>query len=160
MSTKSGQLPWNKDLALQRIRGFLDREGPLLPILHALQEEFGYIDQAAEPLIADALNITRAEVHGVVTFYNDFRSQPAGRHVLKLCRAEACQAAGGEALAARAESRLGIAFGSTTADGRITLEPVFCLGLCSVSPSAMIDGRIVARLDEKKLDTLLAEADR
>jgi formate dehydrogenase subunit gamma len=160
MSTKSGQLPWNKDLALQRIRGFLDREGPLLPILHALQEEFGYIDQAAEPLIADALNITRAEVHGVVTFYHDFRSQPAGRHVLKLCRAEACQAAGGEALAARAESRLGIAFGSTTADGRITLEPVFCLGLCSVSPSAMIDGRIVARLDEKKLDTLLAEADR
>jgi formate dehydrogenase subunit gamma len=160
MSTKSGQLPWNKDVALQRIRGFLDREGPLLPILHALQEEFGYIDQAAEPLIADALNITRAEVHGVVTFYHDFRSQPAGRHVLKLCRAEACQAAGGEALAARAESRLGIAFGSTTADGRITLEPVFCLGLCSVSPSAMIDGRIVARLDEKKLDTLLAEADR
>jgi formate dehydrogenase subunit gamma len=160
MSTKSAQLPWNKDVALQRIRGCLDLEGPLLPILHALQEEFGYIDQAAEPLIADALNITRAEVHGVVTFYHDFRSQPAGRHVLKLCRAEACQAAGGEALAARAESRLGIAFGSTTADGRITLEPVFCLGLCSVSPSAMIDGRIVARLDEKKLDTLLAEADR
>ncbi len=160
MSTKSGQLPWNKDVALQRIRGCLDLEGPLLPILHALQEEFGYIDQAAEPLIAEALNITRAEVHGVVTFYHDFRSQPAGRHVLKLCRAEACQAAGGEALAARAESRLGIAFGSTTADGRITLEPVFCLGLCSVSPSAMIDGRIVARLDENKLDTLLAEADR
>ena len=132
----------------------------MLPILHALQEEFGYIDEAAEPLIADALNITRAEVHGVVTFYHDFRRQPAGRHVLKLCRAEACQAAGGEALAARAESRLGIAFGSTTADGRITLEPVFCLGLCSVSPSAMIDGRIVARLDERKLDTLLAEADR
>ncbi len=96
----------------------------------------------------------------MVTFYHDFRRQPAGRHVLKLCRAEACQAAGGEALAARAESRLGIAFGSTTADGRITLEPVYCLGLCSVSPSAMIDGRIVARLDEKKLDTLLAEADR
>jgi formate dehydrogenase subunit gamma len=160
MSAKSGQIPWNKDVALERIRGCLDREGPMLPILHALQEEFGYIDEAAEPLIADALNISRAEVHGVVTFYHDFRREPAGRHVLKLCRAEACQAAGGEALATRAESRLGIAFGSTTADGRVTLEPVYCLGLCSVSPSAMIDGRIVARLDERKLDTLLAEADR
>jgi formate dehydrogenase subunit gamma len=160
MSMTNGQASWNKEVALKSIRGCLDREGPLLPILHALQQEFGYIDEAAEPLIAEALNITRAEVHGVMTFYHDFRRQPAGRHVLKLCRAEACQAAGGETLAARAESRLGIAFGSTTADGRITLEPVFCLGLCSVSPSAMIDGRIVARLDEKKLDTLLAEADR
>jgi len=160
MSTTSGPISWNKDIALERIRGCLDLEGPMLPILHALQEEFGYIDEAAEPLIADVLNITRAEVHGVVTFYHDFRRAPAGRHVLKLCRAEACQAAGGEALAAHAESRLGIAFGATTADGRVTLEPVYCLGLCSVSPSAMIDGRIVARLDEKKLDGLLAEADR
>ncbi len=154
------QARWNNEVALERIRGCLDREGPLLPILHALQEEFGYIDEAAEPLIAEALNITRAEVHGVITFYHDFRRAPAGRHVLKLCRAEACQAAGGDPLAARAESRLGIAFGGTTADGRITLEPVYCLGLCSVSPSAMIDGRLVARLDEKKLDALLVEADR
>ena len=154
------QARWNNEVALERIRGCLDREGPLLPILHALQEEFGYIDEAAEPLIAEALNITRAGVHGVITFYHDFRRAPAGRHVLKLCRAEACQAAGGDPLAARAESRLGIAFGGTTADGRITLEPVYCLGLCSVSPSAMIDGRLVARLDEKKLDALLVEADR
>jgi formate dehydrogenase subunit gamma len=158
MSTKSGQLPWNKDVALQRIRGCLDREGPLLPILHALQEEFGYIDEAAEPLIAEVLNITRAEVHGVVTFYHDFRRQPAGRHVLKLCRAEACQAVGGEALAAHAEARLGVAMGTTAADGSVTLEPVYCLGLCSVAPSAMLDGRIVARLDERRLDALLAEA--
>jgi len=132
----------------------------LLPILHALQEEFGYIDEAAEPVIAEELNITRAEVHGVISFYHDFRRAPAGRHVLKLCRAEACQAAGGDALAAHAEARLGVALGNTTADGRITVEPVYCLGLCSVSPSAMIDGRIVARLDTKKLDALLAEADR
>src|SRR5271156_7057051 len=117
MSTKSGQLPWNKDVALQRIRGFLDREGPLLPIPHGLQEEFGYIDQAAEPLIADALNITRAEVNGVVTFYHDFRSQPAGRHVLKLCRAEACQAAGGGGLGGRAEMRVGIASRSPAPGG-------------------------------------------
>ena len=111
-----------------------------MPILHALQVEFGYIDQAAEPLIAEALNITRAEVHGVITFYHDFRRSPSGRHVLKLCRAEPCQAAGGDALAARAEARLGVALGETTADGRVTIEPVYCLGLCSVSPSAMIDG--------------------
>ena len=158
MSMTNGQAPWNKEVALERIRGCLDREGPLLPILHALQEEFGYIDEAAEPLIAEALNITRAEVHGVITFYHDFRRQPAGRHVLKLCRAEACQAAGGDPLAAHAEALLGMAMGTTAADGSVTLEPVYCLGLCSVAPSAMLDGRIVGRLDERRLDALLAEA--
>jgi formate dehydrogenase subunit gamma len=152
------QASWDKEVALLRIREHLNREGPLLPILHALQQEFGYIDEAAEPLIAEALNITRAEVHGVVTFYHDFRRAPAGRHVLKLCRAEACQAAGGDPLAARAESRLGLALGSTTPDGSVTLEPVYCLGLCAVAPSAMLDGRVVARLDEGRLDALLAEA--
>jgi len=150
--------PWDKDVALRRIRECADREGPLLPILHALQEEFGYIDEAAEPLIAEELNITRAEVHGVVTFYHDFRRAPAGRHVLKLCRAEACQAAGGDALAVHAEARLGVAMGTTAADGSVTLEPVYCLGLCAVGPSAMLDGRVVARLDQKRLDGLLAEA--
>jgi formate dehydrogenase subunit gamma len=151
--------PFSAERTAQIIAEHKDREGPLLPILHALQDAFGYIDQTAEPMIADALNISRAEVHGVFSFYHDFRSEPAGRHVLKLCRSEACQAAGGDALAARAQARLGIAFGGTTADGRITLEPVYCLGLCSVSPSAMIDGRIVARLDDKKLDALVAETD-
>jgi len=160
MSMTHGQVPWNEAVALARIQGCLDREGPLLPILHALQEEFGYIDQAAEPLIAEALNLTRAEVHGVVTFYHDFRHQPAGRHVLKLCRAEACQAAGGDPLAARAEARLGIPLGTTAADGSVTLESVYCLGLCSVAPSAMLDGRVIARLDQVRLDTLLAEAQR
>ncbi len=134
--------------------------GALLPILHALQKEFGYIDREVEPLIAEILNISRAEVHGVVTFYHDFRQKPAGRHVLRLCRAESCQAHGSDALAARAEARLGIAFGDTAADASVTLEPVYCLGLCSVSPAAMLDGRVVARLDEKMLDALLAEADR
>jgi len=134
--------------------------GALLPILHALQTEFGYIHRAAELLIAEILNLSRAEVHGVVTFYHDFRSKPAGRHVLKLCRAESCQARGSDALAARAEARLGIAFGDTTADGGVTLEPVYCLGLCSVSPSAMLDAKVVGRLDERKLDALLAETDR
>jgi formate dehydrogenase subunit gamma len=152
--------PWSAERTAQIIREHLGLEGPLLPILRALQETFGYIDQAAEPILAEALNITRAEVHGVVTFYHDFRRAPAGRHVLKLCRAEACQAAGGDELAARAEARLGVAFCNTTADGRVTIEPVYCLGLCSVSPSAMIDGKVVARLDAKKLESLLAEVDR
>jgi formate dehydrogenase subunit gamma len=157
-SRKARQVPWDKDVALARIAEHLNREGPLLPILHALQEEFGYIDAAAEPLIAEALNITRAEVHGVVTFYHDFRHEPAGRHVLKLCRAEACQAAGGDPLAAQAETRLGVAMGTTAPDGSVTLEPVYCLGLCALAPSAMLDGRVVARLDQKRLDALLAEA--
>lgn len=152
------RVPWDKEIALERIREQLDREGPLLPILHALQDEFGYIEEAAEPLIAEALNITRAEVHGVVTFYHDFRREPAGRHVLKLCRAEACQAAGGDPLALHAEARLGVPMGETAADGSVTLEPVYCLGLCALAPSAMLDGRVVARLDETRLDALLAEA--
>jgi formate dehydrogenase subunit gamma len=151
---------WNPEVAQQRIREQLHCDGALLPILHALQEEFGYIDEAAEPLIAAALNRSRAEIHGVVTFYHDFRHAPAGRHVLKLCRAEACQAAGGDRLAERAQARLGIALGETAADGRVTLEPVYCLGLCAVAPSAMVDGRVVGRLDAQRLDALLAEVER
>ena len=163
MSVKQGQVssnksvPWDKDIALACIRSCLDREGPLLPILHALHEEFGYIDEAAEPLIAEALNITRAEVHGVITFYHDFRRAPAGRHVLKLCRAEACQAAGGDPLAAHAQARLGVPMGTTAPDGSVTLEAVYCLGLCAVAPSAMLDGRVIGRLDQARLDGLLAE---
>jgi formate dehydrogenase subunit gamma len=111
-------------------------------------------------MIASALSLSHAEVHGVFTFYHDFRHEPAGRHVLKLCRAEACQAAGGDALAARAEAKLGIALGNTTADARVTLEPIYCLGLCATAPSAMLDGRVVGRLDEARIDALVAEAQR
>ena len=149
---------WSPDRASEIISQHREMDGPLLPILHALQIEFGYVDQAAEPLIAAALNRSRAEIHGVVTFYHDFRHAPAGRHVLKLCRAEACQAAGGDPLALRAEARLGVPMGETAADGSVTLEPVYCLGLCALAPSAMLDGKVVARLDEARLDTLLAEA--
>jgi formate dehydrogenase subunit gamma len=151
---------WDTEIARGIIEAKKDDPGAMLPILHALQEYFGYIDRAAEPMIADILNLSRAEVHGVVTFYHDFRERPAGRHVLKICRAESCQARGGEVFAARAATRLGVPFGGTTADGCVTLESVYCLGLCSVSPSAMLDGRIVARLDANKLDGLLAEANR
>jgi formate dehydrogenase subunit gamma len=152
--------PWNADTARAIIVEKQTMPGALLPILHALQDEFGYIDRQAEPLIAEVLNLTRAEVHGVVTFYHDFRDRPAGVHVLKICRAESCQARGADALAARASARLGVSFGDTTPDGTVTLDAVYCLGLCSVSPSAMLDGRIHARLDNQKLDALLAEAER
>jgi formate dehydrogenase subunit gamma len=97
-------------------------------------------------------------VHGVVTFYHDFRSAPAGRHVLKICRAEACQSMGGEALVARAEDHLGVACGGTSGDGRVTLEPIYCLGLCATAPSAMMNGRLVGRLTPAKLDALLKDA--
>jgi formate dehydrogenase subunit gamma len=152
--------PWSADRASEIISQHCRQDGPMLPILHALQETFGCVPEAAVPMVAEALNLTRAEVHGVVTFYHDFRRQPAGRHVLKLCRAEACQSSGGDALAARAEARLGIAMGATAADGSVTLEPVYCLGLCAIAPSAMIDGRLVGRLDEQGLDAVLAEAQR
>lgn len=151
---------WNAERAAEIIAGHSDREGPLLPILHEINDTFGHIPEAAVPLVAEALNLSRAEVHGVVTFYHDFRGEPQGRHVLKLCRAEACQAAGGDALAARAEAGLGVAMGETTADGAATLEPVYCLGLCAVAPSAMLDGRLVGRLDAERLDALLAEVRR
>src|SRR5260370_40497788 len=105
---------------------------------------------------AEALNVSRAEGHGVATFYNDFSREPAGRHILKLCRAEACQAAGSDALAARAETRLGLAMGTTAPDGSFTLEPVYCLGLCATAPSAMIDGRVVGRLDQQRPAAVLA----
>jgi formate dehydrogenase subunit gamma len=156
----SSHAQWDSVVASGIIRAHLDREGPLLPILHELQSVFGYIPEPAVPLIADMLNLSRAEVHGVVTFYHDFRKETAGRHVIKLCRAEACQACGGDALAERAEARLGVKLGNTTSDGRVTLEPVYCLGLCSTAPSAMVDGRLVGRLDGKKLDRILAEAER
>jgi formate dehydrogenase subunit gamma len=128
-------------------------EGPLLPILHAIQEAFGYVPDTAVPQIAKALTLSKAEVHGVISFYHDFRDKPAGRHVLKLCRAEACQTMGADAVADRIKQALGIDWHETTPDGRVTLEPVFCLGLCACGPAAMVDGRLVGRCD----DGVLAE---
>ncbi|WP_137129426.1 formate dehydrogenase subunit gamma [Rhizobium sp. FY34] len=135
-------------------------EGPMLPILHKVQEEFGYIPESARQVIAEALNLSRAEVHGVVTFYHDFRSHPAGRHTLKLCRAEACQSMGCDALSLKLKGMLGIDWHETTADGAVTLEPVFCLGLCAQAPAAMLDGELYARLDEDCLTDMVAEMRR
>lgn len=132
-------------------------EGPLLPILHGIQEEFGHVPQAALPVIAEALNMSRAEVHGVVSFYHDYRKQPAGRHVLKLCQAESCQSMGSDAIAASLKQLLGIGFHETARDGSVTLEPVYCLGLCACSPAAMLDGKVIGRLDAEKLEEIATE---
>ncbi|GMB83434.1 formate dehydrogenase subunit gamma [Shinella zoogloeoides] len=135
-------------------------EGPLLPILHEIQAEFGYVPQESLPVIARELNLSRAEVHGVVTFYHDYRDHPTGRHVLKLCRAEACQSMGGDAVAERVKALLGIDFHQTTLDGAVTLEPVYCLGLCSCAPAAMLDGEVHGRIDATLAQELVAEARR
>ena len=147
---------WSEAETLAIVGRHLHREGPLMPILHDVQASFGYVPRDAMPVIAEALNLSRAEVYGVVTFYHDFRSAPAGRHVVKICRAEACQSMGCEALVARAEARLGTACGTTSASG-VTLEPVYCLGLCAIGPSAMVDGQVVARLDAPGLDAMIGE---
>jgi formate dehydrogenase subunit gamma len=132
------------------------QEGAAIPILHALQEEFGYLPRETLPMVADALNVTRAEIYGVATFYHDFHLEPRGEHTVLLCRAEACQAMGAVALAERAKTRLGIDWGETTPDGRVTLEQTFCLGLCACAPSAMVDGKLVGRLTNEKLDAVLS----
>ena len=150
--------PWSAERTRAIVSDHKGLEGPLMPILHATMHAFGHVPEAAVPVIAEALNLSRAEVHGVVTFYHDFRRKVPGKHVLKLCRAEACQSMGCERLVKRAEDRLGVTCGHTSADGRVTLEPIYCLGLCATAPSAMLDGKIIGRLTEKKLDALLKEA--
>lgn len=145
------------DDVLLRLR---DLPGALLPILHAIQEQLGFVPPAALTPIAAALNLSRAEVHGVVTFYHDFRQQPPGRTVLKLCRAEACQAMGCRALEQRLASEHGAAMGTTTADGALTVEPVYCLGNCALAPAALVDGALHGRVDAAALDRFVADARR
>lgn len=147
------------DFSLAQIKAVIDRHaersGALLPILHGLQDALGCVPEQAVPLIAQALNLSRAEVHGVVTFYHDYRRLPPGRHVLKLCQAEACQAMGARPLATHVEARLGVKLGDTTPDRRVTVEPIYCLGLCATAPSAMLDGRPIGRASMAKLDRAL-----
>jgi formate dehydrogenase subunit gamma len=149
---------WNALRAREIIEQHQALKGPMLPILHALQEEFGFISEEAMRLVAQCLNITRAEVYGVVSFYHDFREAPAARHVLKICRAEACQSMGGEENASALLRSLGLDWGQTTPDGRLTIEPVYCLGLCACAPNAMLDGEPRARLDAPGLRDLAGEA--
>lgn len=133
-------------------------EGPLLPMLHVLQKEYGHVPQAAVPVLADILNLGRAEIHGVISFYHDFRDAPAGRHVLKICRAEACQSMGGRALAESTLQKLGLDWHGTTTNGAVTIEPVYCLGLCACAPAVMLDDRVVGRVDPARMDKILGEA--
>jgi formate dehydrogenase subunit gamma len=132
--------------------------GPLIPILHGVQSALGYIPKDAVPLLASELNITRAEVHGVLTFYHHFRTEPCGRHVLYLCRAEACQSVGAAALERHAKQTLGVDFHETTSDGTVTLEPVYCLGNCALGPSVLIDDQLQGRVTPDRFDELIVEA--
>jgi len=151
---------WDSARAGEIVAAHAGLDGPALPILHALQEEFGFIAEEAVPLVASALNLSRAEVHGIVTFYHDFRRKPPGRHVLKICRAEACQAMGGPRLSDELLRREGVEWGETTPDGALTIEGVYCLGLCACAPAALYDGEPVARLDQSILEGVAREARR
>jgi formate dehydrogenase subunit gamma len=138
----------------------LNRPGPLLPVLHDVQDTLGHIPPQAVERIAQALNLSRAEVHGVITFYHHFRSTPAGNHVVRICQAEACQSMGAAELTAHAQRALGCTLHETTADGTFTLEPAYCLGLCAMSPSVSIDDDVHARLTPAKFDRLIAATRR
>jgi len=156
----SGKKSWDADRAQSLIQERERLPGALLPILHALQEEFGYVDKAAVPLIAGALNISHAEVHGVISFYHDFHREPAGSHTLKICRAESCQAMGCESMIRHVEQRLGVKLGGTTEDRSISLEPVYCLGNCALSPAVMLDGKLYGRVSSEVADFLIDDARR
>jgi formate dehydrogenase subunit gamma len=141
----------------QAIKGLRDQPGPLLNVLHAVHEACGYIPPAAVPIIANGLNLSRAEVHGVISFYHYFRDTPPGRHIIRLCRAESCQAVQAKALEAHASKRLGIGIHETTADGAFSLEPVYCLGQCALSPAVMIGGEVYGRVTPDRFDALVLE---
>lgn len=147
--------PWDKTRAVEIIDEAAKQDGACMPILHAIQRTFGYVPEEALPMIAQTLNLSRAEVYGVFSFYHDFRDRPAGRHVMKLCRAEACQSMGADALHKHAQDKLRVGWGETTTDGKVTLEAVYCLGLCACAPSAMIDGKVYGGLDNVKLGKLI-----
>jgi formate dehydrogenase subunit gamma len=149
---------WSQDRATEVVLAHADQRGALMPVLHALQEEFGYLDPRAIPLVAQLLNLSRADVHGVATFYRDFRTTAAAPVHVRVCRAEACQSLGAHELAAHASRSLGAGFGETTADGTVTLDQVFCFGNCALGPSVMVGDRLYGRVDADRLDGLVAAA--
>ena len=145
-----------REVVENAVESHRDRIGALLPVLHAIQDMFGFIPPEAIPLLAGAMNLSRAEIHGVMSFYHDFRSEPPGKHIVHLCRAEACQAMGAAGLEQHARERLGIDYGETTNDGQFTLEPVYCLGNCACSPSIRINDEIHARVSLERFDELIS----
>ena len=151
-------LPPAESAVVQRVASDLKgRPGPLLEVLHAIQAALGYVPAGAVPVVAEVLNLSRAEVHGVVTFYHYFRRSRPGAHTVSVCQAEACQSMGAEALTAHARRRLGIDFHETSPDGRFSLEPIYCLGNCACSPAVMIDGRLYGRVTPERFDALVAD---
>jgi formate dehydrogenase subunit gamma len=150
-------VPWSQEVALETIGAHAAARGPLLPVLHALQETFGYVDPRAVPLVAKALNLSRADVHGVLTFYPDLRSTLPGTVRVQVCRGEACQSVGAHALAEHATGSLGVDFGQTTADGSLTLDQVFCLGNCALGPTVTVNGHLYGRVHGAGLDRLIRD---
>ena len=151
-------LPPAESAVVQRIASDLKgRPGPLLEVLHAIQAALGYVPAGAVPVVAEVLNLSRAEVHGVVSFYHYFRHSRPGAHTVSVCQAEACQSMGAEALTAHVRRRLGIDFHQSSADGRFSLEPIYCLGNCACSPAVMIDGRLYGRVTPERFDALVAD---
>lgn len=153
MSSKA----WDHEMVRSIVAGLKAKPGALLPVLHAIQEALGYVPPGAVPVIADELNLSRAEVHGVITFYHYFRDTPPGRHTIQLCRAESCQAMNSAALEAHAKAQLGIDFHETTPDGTISLEPVYCLGNCACSPAIMVDHDVHGRVTPERFDAIVAD---
>ena len=139
------------------VEQYKDLPGAMLPLLHAIQAELGYVPDSAVPVIAKGLNLSRAEVHGVISFYHDFKTHPVGKHSVQICRAEACQSMGSRQLEAHAKALLGVDYHETTADGNITLEPVYCLGNCACSPSIRIDDDIHARVSPERFEQLISQ---
>ena len=145
------------DIVIAIVDRLKDKEGALLPVLHDVQRALGYVPPEAVAVVAERMNLSRAEVHGVISFYHYFRSTPPGRHTLYLCRAEACQSMNGRALEQHAKHRLGVSFHETTANGAFSLEPVYCLGNCALSPALMIDGQLYGRVTPQRFDTVVSD---
>lgn len=153
----SASLEWTPTQVQDSIDALKHKPGALLPILHAIQERIGHIPDASVPIIAESLRLTRAEVHGVISFYHHFRTTPPGQHVIQVCRAEACQAMGGRQLEAHVRSRLGVDYHATTPDGGVSLEPVYCLGNCACAPTISVDDQVYGRMSTARFDTLFTE---
>jgi formate dehydrogenase subunit gamma len=151
------QQDWDRNTVAEVIQSLQDTPGAMLPILHGIQDALGYIPPDSVPMIASALNVSRAEVHGVITFYHYFRETPPGKHTIHLCRAESCQSMGAVDLEAHAKTKLGIDFHETTANGEFSLEPVYCLGNCACSPAISVDGETYGRVSPARFDEILNE---
>jgi len=152
--------PWDKAAVVAIVNALKHQPGALTVILRHIQDDLGWVPPASIPLIADALNLSRAEVHGVVSFYHDFRHEPPGRNIVRLCRAESCQAMGAVALADHVRKRLGIDFHGSSADGAFSLEAVYCLGNCACSPAALINGELLGRVTPARFDDAISRLAR